>query len=156
MNRFRLKTHRRRAANVPFDSAIQFVLEREGGYVNDPADPGGETNMGISKRAYPNEDIKNLTVERAKALYHRDYWLAAGCDALSPPLDLIVLDTAVNMGVGRARQFLGQTQDPEDYLWLRLDWYRQIVKNRPASGKFLPGWVFRLILLRRLAMGTNP
>ena len=136
---------------MPFDSAIQFVLEREGGYVNDPADPGGETNMGISKRAYPNEDIKNLTVERAKALYYRDYWLAAGCDQFTPPLDLIVLDTAVNMGVGRAKQFLSQTQDPENYLWVRLDWYRQIVKNRPASGKFLPGWLFRLILLRNVA-----
>lgn len=136
---------------MPFDSAIQFVLEREGGYVNDPADPGGETNMGISKRAYPNEDIKNLTVERAKALYYRDYWLAAGCDQFTPPLDLIVLDTAVNMGVGRAKQFLSQTQDPENYLWVRLDWYRQIVKNRPASGKFLPGWLFRLILLRKAA-----
>ena len=66
-------------------------------------------------------------------------------------MNLIQLDTATNMGVGRAKQFLAQTQDPEDYLWLRLDWYRQIVRNRPASGKFLPGWLLRMVLLRKAA-----
>ena len=153
MRRWRLKTVRRKGVTEPmsFDVAIEFVFKREGGLVDDPADPGGLTNFGISQKAYPNEDIRNLTVERAKELYKRDYWLAAGCDRLVPPLDLVHLDTAVNMGVGRARQFLAQTQDPEDYLWLRLDWYRQIVRNRPASGKFLPGWILRMVLLRKEA-----
>ncbi|MBI5843910.1 MAG: hypothetical protein HZB23_04475 [Deltaproteobacteria bacterium] len=48
-------------------------MAHEGGYVNDPADPGGETRFGISRRAYPNEDIKALTRERAAEIYYRDY-----------------------------------------------------------------------------------
>jgi len=50
------------------------IINIEGGYSNDPDDPGGETKYGISKRSYPNEDIKNLTVERAVEIYTRDYW----------------------------------------------------------------------------------
>ena len=57
-----------------FDLAIPIVLENEGGYVNDPADPGGETKYGISKRSYPALDIKNLTVEQATAIYLKDFW----------------------------------------------------------------------------------
>ncbi len=47
------------------------VFPHEGGYTNDPRDPGGETNWGISKRAYPNLDIKNLAMEEAKRIYKR-------------------------------------------------------------------------------------
>jgi lysozyme family protein len=51
-----------------FDKALSFVLSWEGGYSNDPDDPGGETNFGISKRSYPNENIKDMTKERASEL----------------------------------------------------------------------------------------
>ena len=53
------------------------------GYVNDPKDPGGETNYGISKRAYPDVDIKNLTEDGAKDIYKRDYWDKNKCEDLS-------------------------------------------------------------------------
>jgi len=56
-----------------FERCIAFVLRHEGGYVNDPRDPGGETKYGISKRAYPGLDIKNLTEEQAKEIYRQDY-----------------------------------------------------------------------------------
>ena len=52
-----------------FKLAIPRVITNEGGYVNDPDDPGGETKYGISKRSYPALDIKNLTVEQATAIY---------------------------------------------------------------------------------------
>jgi len=52
------------------------MIEIEGGYVNDASDSGGETKYGISKRAYPNLDIKNLTVEQAAEIYERDYYRA--------------------------------------------------------------------------------
>ena len=52
-----------------FDSAFTIILGSEGGYVNDPRDSGGETKYGIAKKFYPNLDIKNLTVEQAKAIY---------------------------------------------------------------------------------------
>lgn len=65
-----------------FEEALALTLEHEGGYANDPNDPGGETNFGISHRAYPDEDIKNLTIERASYLYKRDYWYTLRLDAL--------------------------------------------------------------------------
>ena len=55
-----------------FDHCIELVLGHEGGYVDDPNDAGGETNWGISKRAYKDVDIKNLTKEEAKAIYKKD------------------------------------------------------------------------------------
>lgn len=61
-----------------FEPAIEIVLDNEGGYVNDPKDPGGETKFGISKAAYPNVDIANLTVDQAKEIYRKDYWLFDG------------------------------------------------------------------------------
>lgn len=87
-----------------FDSAFAIVVNHEGGYVNNPADPGGETKYGISKRAYPTLDIANLTLEDAKAIYKRDYWDALNLD--SEPYDhaLCLFDCAVNQGVGRAKQ----------------------------------------------------
>lgn len=134
-----------------FEDDVAFVLEREGGYVADPADPGGETNLGISHKAYPDEDIKNLTRSRAVELYKRDYWIKAGCDTLPEPLALVVFDTAVNMGVGRAKQLLATYPDWQSYLWGRAEAYRVIVANRPTSLKFLPGWLRRLVLLYREA-----
>jgi lysozyme family protein len=57
-----------------FAAAIDYVLNNEKGYVNDPADPGGETNFGVSKRQYPFLDVRNLNREDAIAIYKRDYW----------------------------------------------------------------------------------
>lgn len=92
-----------------FEKAVALILKHEGGYVNDPRDPGGETNFGISKRAYPNEDIRALTVDRAKALYHRDYWQAVRGDDLPPALALPTFDMAVNAGTGTAIKLLQRT-----------------------------------------------
>lgn len=82
-----------------FNKAVNVILMHEGGYVNDPKDPGGETKYGISKRAYPNEDIKFLTKERAKEIYYRDYWQKIRGDKLPYGSALILFDMAVNMGV---------------------------------------------------------
>ena len=81
-----------------FDRAFGIVVDVEGGYSFDPSDPGGETKYGISKRAYPNEDIKNLTLERAKFLYQRDYWNPHDLDSLEWGKALLVFDCAVNGG----------------------------------------------------------
>lgn len=85
-----------------FDEAFEKLIGHEGGYVNHPSDPGGETKFGISKRAYPGEDIKNMTLARAKELYLRDYWGPAGCDAVYPGLKFDLFDMAVNSGVKTA------------------------------------------------------
>jgi lysozyme family protein len=100
---------------MDFDQAFEVLLGHEGGYVNSRADPGGETKFGISKRSYPYEDIKALTVERARELYLRDYWGPAGCDALPDALKLQVFDMAVNSGVMAAIRALQKaTGEAED------------------------------------------
>lgn len=81
-----------------FDKVIEFVLAEEGGYVNNPADPGGETNFGISKRQYPDTDIRNLTKDQAKAIYKNDFWAFVQGDKLPIGIALVLMDSAVNMG----------------------------------------------------------
>jgi lysozyme family protein len=56
----------------------EWILAVEGGYVNNPADPGGETKYGISKRAYPNIDIAKLTLDQALNIYYNAYWQPLG------------------------------------------------------------------------------
>lgn len=94
---------------MTFDQAVLHILRHEGGYVNDPNDPGGETNFGISKRAYPDLNIAALTIDDAKRIYLRDYWNAASCEKLPPSIRLLVLDAAVNQGVGTAIRMLQKT-----------------------------------------------
>ena len=127
-----------------FQRCLAVVLPLEGGYVNHPADPGGETKYGISKRAYPHLDIRALTPTAAGDLYWRDYWLPAGCDRLAWPRCLIHFDAAVNHGVPRAKRFLAVSPTVKDYAEAREAFYRALVVRRPASAVFLPGWLRRI------------
>ncbi len=86
-----------------FARALEVVLHHEGGYVNHPNDPGGETIYGISRRSHPDVWAKGRpTLEDAKRIYHRDYWLPIKADSLPFPVALMVFDTAVNAGNRRA------------------------------------------------------
>lgn len=85
---------------LDFDTAFSRLIGSEGGYVNDPSDPGGETKFGISKRAYPDVNIASLTVETAKELYRRDFWNVLG--DIDPMLKFQVFDFAVNSGIQTA------------------------------------------------------
>ena len=85
-----------------FDEIIEVVLEHEGGYVNDPKDPGGETNYGIAKRSHPDVDIKNLTREGAKEIYKEVYWDKNKVESLPEELWHIYFDMCVNQGKSRA------------------------------------------------------
>ena len=89
-----------------FDECFERLIGHEGGYVNNPRDPGGETKYGISKRAYPAVDIKGLTLDGAKAIYRRDYWGRARCDDLPRNVAFDVFDAAVNSGPGQAVRWL--------------------------------------------------
>lgn len=91
------------------DRAINFVLTHEGGYVNHPDDPGGETHFGISKRSYPMENIREMTSTRAAQIYHDDYWLPIRGPDLSEQIAVPLLDYAVNSGVTRAIRALQAT-----------------------------------------------
>lgn len=89
-----------------FNNVMEHVFKSEGGYVNDPRDAGGETNMGISKRSHPMVDIKNLTKTTAKTLYHRDYWEKVRAGQMPDGLDLTVMDGAVNSGNSRGAKWM--------------------------------------------------
>lgn len=109
---------------MTFDDLIGPLLDREGGYVNHPADRGAATNLGITQRTYTmwrNEnggtykDVRDITKAEAKAIYRALYWDAAKCDELPDELREIQFDAAVNHGVRRANKMLqeaaGVTQD---------------------------------------------
>lgn len=130
-----------------FKLALTFSLKWEGGdkYTNDPVDPGGETKYGISKRAYPDVDIKSLTKEEASLIYKRDYWDKAGCEGMEKKLAIAVFDAAVNCGVGRTRSWLSEMIGP-DVRWFiqrRIQYYLELVKKKPALNKYIKGWLNR-------------
>lgn len=89
-----------------FPALIERVLSHEGGYVNDPRDPGGETKFGIAKRSYPAVDIRNLTREGAMAIYERDFWARVQGDRLPRAFAFQALDAAVNHGIGNAVRWM--------------------------------------------------
>ena len=94
-------------AEERFRRAVEFVLKHEGGYVNDPQDPGGETKYGISKRSYPHLDIRALTEDQAVAIYRKDWWERYGYDRIeSVDVAAKVFDLAVNMGATAAHRCL--------------------------------------------------
>lgn len=99
---------------MDFDRAFEMLIGHEGGYVNDPRDPGGETKYGISRRAYPGEDIAGMTLERAKLIYRRDYWGPAGCDAVPDAVRFDLFDTAVNAGPRAAIRMLQRAARAND------------------------------------------
>lgn len=148
-----------------FELFFSKVISVEGGYVFDSQDPGGETKYGISKRSYPKENIKDITLDRAKEIYYRDYWMKCRCNDLPTPLDGYVFDAAVNQGVHSAiillQRVLESTQDgligPEtlrkakiagkevgsDYLTRRIMQYTRT----EGWSRYGVGWVRRVISL---------
>jgi lysozyme family protein len=97
-----------------FDSALAHVLKHEGGYVNHPADPGGMTNLGVTKRVWEEwvghdvdeKTMRSLTPEMVGSLYKKKYWDKVKGDDLPSGVDYVVFDAAVNSGPGRAAKWL--------------------------------------------------
>jgi len=89
---------------MSFARAVAYILrpDVEGGLIDDPRDPGGLTNYGISQRAYPDVDIRALTPGLAAAIYERDYWMPIHGNELPDAVGFALLDLAVNSGVGAA------------------------------------------------------
>ena len=150
-----------------FDEIIEIVLEHEGGYVNDPKDLGGETKYGITKRFYPDVDIKNLTIEQAKEIYRKDYWDRNRVESLPQNLWHIYFDMCVNMGkrtavkvLQRAANNKGKNIDVDGGLGpatigalkgveldrvraFRVKYYVDLITARPEQEKFFLGWFRR-------------
>lgn len=152
----------------------------EGGYVDDPDDRGGATNHGVTQATYDRfRDAKNLarrpvreiTMIEVADVYRIDYWDVCRCGDLPIPLDLVVFDSAVQHGTGRATKWLQQVvgtvpdgqcgpktlyavhdralkhQLPDvidGYLDIRSAFYARIVANDPSQRKFRAGWENRM------------
>ena len=93
-----------------YEKCLETILHHEGGYVNHPKDPGGETNLGVTKRVYQEhggtKDMKDLLVEDVAPIYKKGYWDKMKGDDLPGGLDLCVFDFGVNAGPGRAAKYL--------------------------------------------------
>ena len=150
-----------------FNEIIEKVLEHEGGYVNDPKDLGGETKYGITKRFYPDLNIKELTIEQAKEIYKSDYWDKNKVESLPQNLWHIYFDMCVNMGKRTAVKVLqraavnkGKNIEVDGGLGpmtikalsgveldrvraFRVKYYVDLITARPEQEKFYLGWFRR-------------
>lgn len=157
-----------------FEIAVEKTLAHEGGYVNHPDDPGGETNYGISRRSYPNADIRNLTKEAAVKIYQRDFWLPLYSDIRYQRIANKIFDMSVNLGVTnshvivqKAMRNLGKAikvdgvfgpntlalvnqSDPNalllEMIRLHVEYYLTRVERKPSQVAFLRGWIRRAFL----------
>lgn len=152
-----------------FEVALGKVLQHEGGYVNDPKDPGGETKYGISKRQYPDLDIRNLDTQAAGRIYRRDYWEKIRGDDIKPQgVAENLFDFAVNAGVPRAVRTVQRIVDVEvdgrlgpktlraineqDSMKLnlrlalaRIEYYNELARKKSAMRPYLMGWTRRAL-----------
>ena len=155
-----------------FEAAMARLLAHEGGYVNDPDDPGGETRYGISKRSYPDIDIRNLSKAKATAIYRRDWWNRYGYGGIKDGrVAGKIFDLAVNMGASPAHKILQRAMRaagvhviddgilgdktlmamwgvPGEVLLAAIrseaaGRYRMLVALKPGRHKYLKGWLAR-------------
>ncbi len=153
-----------------FDKYFEELIGHEGGYVNDPDDRGGETKYGISKRSYPDLDIKNLTLEQAKEIYYNDFYLRYKIERLPEHIRKITFDMCVNFGARGAVKVLQEACNYKGRNNLVVDGmigpktinacknvtielvrayrmlrFANIVHKRPQNKKFWFGWYRRCL-----------
>jgi lysozyme family protein len=106
-------------AAATYDQALKRVLAHEGGYVNHPSDPGGETNYGITvavarANGYTGP-MRQIPMSAVKSIYRRKYWDVMRCDQLPAGVDYVAFDYTVNSGAGRVPKVLERlTAQPVD------------------------------------------
>jgi len=155
-----------------FDLAIGKTLAHEGGakFTDDPSDRGGATKYGISRRAYPDLDIRNLTEQQARDIYKRDYWDRVRADEInSQALAESIFDNCVNMGVRRGSHLaqMAAKIEPADgiigsqslealnnfneeifissYTIAKIARYAHICNRDKSQKRFLLGWINRAL-----------
>lgn len=97
-----------------FTEALEHVLKHEGGFVNHPSDPGGMTNLGVTRAVWEEwvgresneKEMRSLTPEIVAPLYKQKYWDRVKCDDLPSGVNYAVFDASVNSGTGRAAKWL--------------------------------------------------
>ena len=124
-----------------FDASFARIIKSEGGYVNDPADRGGETNLGVTigawgaylGRAIQPGEMKALTQETVKPFYKSMYWDKVKGDDLPLGVDYAVFDFAVNAGVSRAAKFLQRAVGAVDDGTIGSGTLGRVAKTGPAA-----------------------
>ncbi len=152
-----------------FDQAFEKTIIWEGEYVNDPDDPGKETKFGISKKEYPDKDIKNLTLDEARDIYYHDYWLKIGGHYIdSQKIANNIFDFAVNAGIKRAIKLaqkcvkvkkdgiignitivainmIYENSFIQEFIYSRIKYYIRLTILRREFKKYLFGWLKRTL-----------
>jgi lysozyme family protein len=165
--------------NGDFERALKFTLREEGGFVNNPKDPGGATMMGITLETFQKyrknphltaDDLKLIPHSEVAEIYQKRYWDACKCNDLPQGVDLCVFDTAVNSGPGRASKMLqeavGATADgvigpgtlskvsevsPVDLIGKYCDTRLKFLRSLPTFPTFGKGWTARVERLKQEA-----
>jgi len=154
-----------------WDDCFEMVLKHEGGYVNDPRDPGGRTNLGVTQRAWESywnrksseEEMRKLTPNIVKPFYKAMYWDKIRGDDLPAGVDYAAFDLAVNSGVGRASKYLQQiagvtadgvigpksleaikSRDPKETADALCDMRMDFLKRLPTFETYGKGWSRRV------------
>jgi lysozyme family protein len=161
-----------------FDKCFELVLEHEGGYVNDPRDPGGRTNMGVTQRAWESylnrsvteTEMRTLTPENVKPFYKVMYWDRLKGDQLPAGVDYAAYDLAVNSGVRRAAKYLQEIAgvaadgvigpksmeaiaacDPQEVVDVLCDMRLEFLQRLSTFGTFGKGWSRRVAEVKEKA-----
>lgn len=145
-----------------YDKCLPRLLKDEGGYTNDPSDSGGATNYGITIADYKkyinkngtSTDVKNMSVDQAKAIYRSKYWDALGCDDLPSGVDYSCFDYGVNSGLGRPRNALKKAKGKTGLALIdaindeRQSFLTNLANARPKDQRFIAGWTARVSRVR--------
>lgn len=156
-----------------FETAVNLVLMHEGDMSDNPHDPGGLTKFGISKKAFPNVDIANITLAQAKEIYRHYYWDMCSCEKLPPWARLLVFDCAVNQGATRAIIFIQRStstpndgiigpitlaaikaMSPEEFISTYAKYRHAAYKSNPNWRHFGAGWSARLLDMTCLSFAS--
>ena len=167
------------------EKALKFVLQWEGKFVNDPDDPGGATNFGVTintlralgididgDKDIDVDDVRKIRMsndtpemDSVVEIYREKYWNALDCDNLAWPIAMAAFDTAVNCGVGRAKRWLKESLAGEldksvenhlrEFLNMRVVHYLKIIRNNPDLAKYKKGWLNRVTDLKKYISITS-
>jgi lysozyme family protein len=162
-----------------FTDCLPRVLADEGGFTDDPKDPGGATNLGVTQGTLSHwlkhpatvEDVKALKPATVAPIYQTSYWNAAACDQLPVGVDYMVFDLAVNSGPGRAARFLQEAvgapvdggigpttlgdvakMKPADIVNAISARRESFYRDQPTFWHFGKGWLDRLARVTKLAL----
>jgi len=155
---------------INYTQSLQRTLKWEGGYSNNPKDPGGATMRGVTKRVYdafrhrnglPIRDVREISPLEIQAIYQPEYWDAAGCSRLPPGVDLVTFDAAVNSGVRRSLSWLQASQTGDYVVTVKRFSSKRLgfLHSLRTWRTFGKGWAPRVAEMEaagiRLATGAN-